>query len=435
MESLNQKNYNNENYNLTSWIVAIFIIKIIIILIAYLSNYLNHYIYETYIKITEKSLLPYKDFYYEYPPLYAFIMAIPFNIIKFKNIAEYQIYFHIYTLIFDLMAMQISLKIFAKLNNNKLEPNKQKKFYLTWTIITLPLSFFINQYLEYIVIFIFVLNILYFNIADNKYNLKFYLLSIIGIFTKIISSLNLPLAIFFHNYKKSKNLSEFIFLTSKTSSFLALIIGLIFFIFEYFFDFQVIKNLSSQYFRAIEIFSITGNYIFIINKILGIKSEIYQEMSMSIKPNDYVNVFLATHLFKIIYSLFIFITFVILAINKKNNKEILIDLLLFIEGSATIILIFLSFHSVASPQFIGYLVPIISILAMHYSSKKLLFFSLIIFVLTPILFPFFPVDLTKEKFVMLIILTIRNLTILFTCFYFIFKFYQKLLKPSKNLTC
>jgi hypothetical protein len=29
----------------------------------------------------------------------------------------------------------------------------------------------------------------------------------------------------------------------------------------------------------------------------------------------------------------------------------------------------------------------------------------------------------------------RNLTILFTCFYFIFKFYQKLLKPLKNLTC
>ena len=197
----------------------------------------------------------------------------------------------------------------------------------------------------------------------------------------------------------------------------------------------MIKNISSQYFRESEIFSIIGNYVFITNKILGIKSEIYLAMSMSIKPNDYLNVFLARHLFKIIYFLFIFTTFVILVISKKKNKEILIDLLLFIEGSASIILIFLSFHNIASPQFIGYLMPIISILALHYRSKKLLFFSLIIFVLTPILFPFFPVDLTKEKFVMLIILTIRNLTILFTCFYFIFKFYQKLLKPLKNLTC
>jgi hypothetical protein len=435
MESLDQKNYNKEYYNLTSWLVAIFVVKIIIILVAYLSTILNNYIYETYIKIAEQSLVPYKDFYFEYPPLFAFIVAIPFNLIKFKNIAEYQIYFQIFILIFDLMAMQTSFKIFAKLNNNKLDPNKQKKFYLIWTINTLALSFFINQYLEYVVIFIFALNILYFNVGDDKYNFKFYLLSIIGIFTKIISSLNLPLAILFHSYKKSKNLSEFIFLISKKSLFLALLIGLILLTFEYFFDFQLIKSLYSQYFRAIEIFSIIGNYIFIINKIFGVKSEIYLEMSMSIKPNSFVNVFLATHLFKIIYSLFIFITFLILAINKKNNKEILIDLLLFMEGSATIILIFLSFHNVASPQYIGYLVPIISILAIHYSSKKLLFSSLIIFVLTPILYPFFPIDLIKEKFVMLIILTIRNLTILFTCFYFIFKFYQKLLKPLKNLTC
>ena len=194
----------------------------------------------------------------------------------------------------------------------------------------------------------------------------------------------------------------------------------------------MIKDLSSQYFRENEIFSIVGNYIFITNKIFGIKSEIYPAMSMSIKPNDYLNVFLARHLFKIIYFLFIFTTFVILAISKKKNKEILIDLLLFIEGSATIILIFLSFHNVASPQFIGYLVPIISILALHYRSKKLLFFSLIIFILTPILFPFFQDNLAKEKFIMLLILTIRNLTILFTCFYFIVKFFQKLYKPLIN---
>jgi hypothetical protein len=194
----------------------------------------------------------------------------------------------------------------------------------------------------------------------------------------------------------------------------------------------MIKSLSSQYFRESEIFSLIGNYVFITNKILGIKSEIYLAMSMSIKPNDYLNIFLAKHLFKIIYFLFIFTTFVILAISKKKNKEILIDLLLFIEGSASIILIFLSFHNVASPQFIGYLIPIISILALHYRSKKLLFFSLIIFILTPIIFPFFQEYLVNEKFAILIILTIRNLTILFTCFYFIVKFFKKLYKPLIN---
>ena len=133
------------------------------------------------------------------------------------------------------------------------------------------------------------------------------------------------------------------------------------------------------------------------------------------------------HLNGIIY--FLFLTFVILAISKKKNKEILINLLLFIEVSASIILIFLSFHNVASPQFIGYLIPVISILALHYRSKKLLFFSLIIFVLTPIIFLFFHQDLAKDKFMMLIILTIRNLTILFTCFNFIVKFFKKLYKP------
>jgi len=422
-----QKNFNKDCHILKCLITFVTILKIMIIFSAYpciIDNF-----YDVYVKLVEQSLIPYRDFFYEYPPLFALINAIPFNLIKFTNKSEYQIYFQFFTYIFDLMAMQISLKIFTKLNNNKIEIIRQKKFYLTWSIVSIALSFLIYQCLEYVVIFIFVLNILYFNISDNKYNFKFYLLSILGIFLKIISSLNLPLAIFFHSYKKSKNFSEFIFSTFITSFFLALIIILITLIFEFFFNFQMIKDLSSQYFRENEIFSIVGNYIFITNKILGIKSEIYSAMSMSIKPNAYLNIILSTHLFKIIYFLFIFISFIILAINKKNNKEISLDLLLFIEGSTTIILIFLSFHNVASPQFIGYLIPLISILAMHYRSKKLLFFSLIIFVLTPILFPFFQENLVKEKFIMLLILTIRNLTILFTCFYFVVKFYKKLLKP------
>ena len=430
MASIDQKNYNKKFYQLFNWLFAIIIFKILIIFSAFPS--INHHFYENYIKIAEQSLVPYKDFHFEYPPIFALISSLPFGLIKFKNGAEYLIYFQIFTLIFDILAMQISLKILTKLNENKLDKIKTLNFYLAWTIFSIFLSSIIYHCLEFVIIFIFVLNILYFNISDNKYNFKFYLLSIIGIFTKIISSLNLPLAIFFHSYKKSKNFSEFIFLTFKNSFFLALTIVLIILIFEYFFNFQMIKALSSQYFRENEIFSIVGNYIFITNKIFGIKSEIYLAMSTSIKPNAYINIFLATHLFKIIYFLFIFITFVILAISKKNNKEISLDLLLFIEGSASIILIFLSFHNVASPQFIGYLIPVISILAMHYRSKKLLFFSLIIFVLTPILFPFFPKDLTDEKFIMLLILTIRNLTILFTCFYFIGKFYQKLLKPLIN---
>jgi hypothetical protein len=430
MASIDQKNYNKKFYQLFNWLFAIIIFKILIIFSAFPLN--NHHFYENYIKIVEQSLVPYKDFHYEYPPIFALISSLPFGLIKFKNGAEYLIYFQFFTLIFDILAMQISLKILTKLNDNKLDKIKTLNFYLAWTIFSTFLSFVIYHCLEFVTIFICVLNILYFNISDNKYNFKFYLLSIIGIFTKIISSLNLPLAIFFHSYKKSKNFSEFIFLTFKNSFFVALTIVLIILIFEYFFNFQMIEDLSLQYFRSIEIFSLIGNYIFITNKIFGIKSEIYLALSMSIKPSAYLNVFLATHLFKIIYFLFIFSTFVILAISKKKNKEILIDLLLFIEGSASIILIFLSFHNVASPQFIGYSIPVISILALHYRSKKLLFFSLIIFVLTPILFPFFQENLVDEKFIMLLILTIRNLTILFTCFYFIVKFFQKLYKPLIN---
>ena len=430
MESLDQKNYNQKINYLTSNFIAIFIAKIVIIFSN--KSTICHIFYENYIKIINQSLVPYKDFFYEYPPFFALLNIFPFALIKIENEPEYRFYINIFMLIFELITMKISLKIYTKLNNNKIEIIEKKRFYLIWISLTFCLSFFIYQNLEYAVVMLFVLGILFFNISENKNNFKFYLVSIIGIFTKIISSLNLPLAVFFHSYKKSKNFSEFIFLTFRTGLFLGFIIVLIILIFEYFFDFKMIKDLSSQYFRSIEIFSLIGNYIFITNKIFGIKSEIYFAMNMSIKPNAYLNVFLATHLFKIIYFLFIFTTFVILAINKKKNKEILIDLLLFIEGSATIILIFLSFHNVGSPQFICYLVPIISILAIHYRSKKLLFFSLIIFALTPILFPFFPINLKNEKFIMLLILTIRNLTILFTCFYFIVKFFQKLLKPLKN---
>jgi len=427
MELSFQKNSNNNLFKYKNWLLATFILKILIIFISY--PCINDYNYNIYLKIVEESLIPYKDFYFEYPPLFAFISAIPFNLIKFQNNTEYKTYFQIFMIIFDILAMQSSLKILNKLNNFPLEKIKKIKFYLIWTASSIPLSFFIYQCLEFVVIYIFVLNILYFNILENKFNFKFYLLSIIGIFLKIISSLNLPLAIFFHSYKKSKNFNEFIFLTFKNGLFLCLIIILITLIFEYFFDFKMIKNLSSQFFRDIEIFSIIGNYIFITNKLFDINSVIYSAMSTSIKPNSYINVFLATHLFKIIYSLFIFSTFIILTISKKNNKEIFIDLLLFFEGSVVIILIFLSFHNVASPQYIGYLVPIISIFSMHYKSKKLLFFFLIIFILTPIVFPFFPVNLVNENIIMITILTIRNFIILFTCFYFVVKFYKKLLKP------
>ena len=298
MASIDQKNYNKKFYQLFNWLFAIIIFKILIIFSEF--PLINHRFYENYIKIVEQSLVPYKDFHYEYPPIFALISSLPFGLIKFKNGAEYLIYFQFFTLIFDILAMQISLKILTKLNDNKLDKIKTLNFYLAWTIFSIFLSSIIYHCLEFVIIFIFVLNILYFNISDNKYNFKFYLMSIIGIFTKIISSLNLPLAIFFHSYKKSKNFSEFIFLTFKNSFFLALTIVLIILIFEYFFNFQMIKNFSLQYFRENEIFSIIGNYIFITNKILGIKSEIYLAMSMSIKPNDYLNVFLATHLFKLI---------------------------------------------------------------------------------------------------------------------------------------
>jgi hypothetical protein len=277
-----------------------------------------------------------------------------------------------------------------------------------------------------------VLTILFFNDSNSKYNFKLYLLSIIGIFTKIICSLNLPLAIFFYSYKKSKNLPEFLFIIFKHGFFLIIAIVFVTLVFEYFFDFKMIENISSQYFREIDILSTAGSYVFLTNFIFDKKSEIYHLMSHNIRPNDYINIFLASHLFKIIYLLFIFGTFVILAICKKNNKKISIDLFLFVEGSATIILIFLSFHNVASPQFIAYLVPFASILLIQYNSKKMLFVFLIIFILTTYIFPFNHQNLINCNLKGIVILIVRNLTILFTCFYFIFKFYQKLLKLSKN---
>ena len=65
MASINQKNYDKKNYPLFNWLVAI-IIKILIIASAFPS--INHHFYENYIKIVEKSLVPYKDFHFEYPP-------------------------------------------------------------------------------------------------------------------------------------------------------------------------------------------------------------------------------------------------------------------------------------------------------------------------------------------------------------------------------
>jgi len=171
MASIDQKNYNKKFYHLFNWLIAIIIVKILITLSAFPA--INHHSYDNYIIIVEQSLTPYKDFHFEYPPLFALLHMIPFGLIKFKNGAEYLIYFQIFTLIFDIMTMQISLKILTKLNGGKFDKIKTLNFYLTWSITSLALSFFIYQCLEYIIIFIFALNILYFNISDNKYNFKF----------------------------------------------------------------------------------------------------------------------------------------------------------------------------------------------------------------------------------------------------------------------
>ena len=434
MESLDQKNYNQKINYLTIDCIAIFIVKIIIIfwltvpVISFIS-------YETYKKIINNSLTPFKDFFFEYPPFFALFNIFPFGLIKIENEFEHLLFINILMLIFELIAMKISLKILTKLNGNKIEILKKMKFYFIWFFLTLCLSFFVYQCVEYASVLIFTLGILFFDISNHKHNFKFYLLSIVGIFTKIISSLNLPLAVFFHSYEKSKTLSEFIFLTFKNTLFLILLIFLATLTFEYFFDFKMIKDISSQFFRDIDVLSVSGSYVFLTNLIFDMKSEVFLSMNHAIKPNIYTNIFFATHLFKIIYFLFVLGVFIILAFNKKNNKQIPIDLLLFTEGSATIILIFLSFHNVGSPQFIAYLIPFASILAIHYRSKKLLYAFLIIFIFTTILFPLFHTNLIENNIIIISILIIRNLTILFTCFYFIFKFYQKILKPLKNLPC
>ena len=69
MESLDQKNYNQKINYLTSNFIAIFIAKIVIIFSN--KSTICHIFYENYIKIINQSLVPYKDFFYEYPPFFS----------------------------------------------------------------------------------------------------------------------------------------------------------------------------------------------------------------------------------------------------------------------------------------------------------------------------------------------------------------------------
>ena len=64
MASIDQKNYNKKFYQLFNLLVGIVIFKILIIFSALSS--INYLFYNNYIKIVEESLIPYKDFYFEY---------------------------------------------------------------------------------------------------------------------------------------------------------------------------------------------------------------------------------------------------------------------------------------------------------------------------------------------------------------------------------
>jgi len=365
-------------------------------------------------------MMPYKDFLVEYPPLSVLLMFFAGKISTQEIYSFYpQDYFYSLALILfiiDNICLVLTIRLaksYFKFSNNQIT------YLITlYTVFGLILYRTLYHRLD-LIVGVFLLLSLYLFLFEKR---GLYLNSIAGFFYKIIPIFNLPIAIIINVCNKISNAKDRVIRISMVSAILLLVLTILIIILEVATNYYFIESISIHRDRVIQCESLYASIILLAN-LFNENAQIIEftrtGWDVEVK-NNLVLAFSKYFGFMLLFGFYIY--FFILSIQKKNKipREILL------EATLIIILLLISFQRVLSPQFFIWLIPIISIWIVKENSKIFLIIFSFLFLSTAIIFPenYFAFVFNQVP-AMIILLFIRNITLLILTLYLTIRFLKK----------
>ncbi len=374
-------------------------------------------------------LIPYKEFFLEYPPLTLVTISLPHLFIKTVSFNNY--YFSFATIMFfvDCCTLQVC-RIYCR-DKLKMDGKEIRYFTTIYSLFGLLMFRIIYHRLDLLVALFLSLSLLLFNSKKPQLKISFFLNSFLGFFYKIIPAINVFLAIIFKAFNSNlsrKKIVTKIFLQS-TIFTLALLAAIC--VLEIFTNHAFLQNLSMHKNRGIQLESSYASLIMFKNFLLEKISPIFHgNDGWNVAASDFVN-FVAKFLGHCLLFLFYGAVFFVLLHKKNKQQKIFLSEENFLEATLILVLLFLAFQRVLSTQFFIWLIPLSTIwLAKNRSPIFLLVFSFLFFAT----FFIFSIDyfaLTNESSISVITLFLRNVVLVIFTIFLIRKFFKNLLNNDR----
>ena len=359
--------------------------------------------------------IPYLDFYFEYPPLSIILFILPLFFTKYFVFYIFTFSFMNLICVFLIFLISNSFLKFLGFKKNKIE----KIFIFEFVFFILFFQFFIIVYDIYPVFFVLLglyFYIIYLRKDKGIFNTLAYLFILTGGFLKLYPLLLLPLLLITDLQRKKYRLLvqtiviNFLFFLPHIIFLFYARNGLVYFL-----------NYHSQ--RGLQIESVYSSIVFFLEKINVINNFVIKDDFGSLNIYGVLPDFLAQisfYLFFIFYFLFLFFFFR----SKKENDlpgKIIIS-------AVVIVLIFILFNKVFSPQYILWLFPFfffVDFSLLNLKNRIYKFFLLIVFI-SNLIYPYLykiGFDYTVSCFLVLV----RNLLLFVLLYKILFLFKKKYL--------
>lgn len=416
MNLLNIRNKIKPDFGFISTLFLLALLVIFLILInetprGVFSSDWESTLYYIFYRNISKGLIVYKDFFAEYPPLAVYVLTFPMSLIK--NIPH--------AVFLELYISNAGIWIGALFSINYIF---QKKLHISneliniFNIITLCLLGVLS-YVSFARYDIFpavlttlsiVFYILYLNDRPKKYLFLSVALLTLGFSIKIYPILILPVIFLIEIYRKnfkSVILSSLIFIVLSSISLIFVLAG----------PQRFQEFLKYQSGRDLQIESVAASLMLSSEKA-GLIHTTINEQNGAKELNDATSKKIARFsqpaiaFFSLLVYSFIFYK---LIIKKKELKSETLALITIISSSI-LILIFLLFNNVFSPQYLIWFVALLPLYSLIFKeNRRVVYFvvalSLFAAVCTTIIFPFFYGSLVRKSLFAITILLIRDLSL------------------------